>query len=1129
MTFSPPDDYMQFPQIPHGPNNDCNWTPINELQFSLPFCLTPPDSDLGQSVSSVVHVGEKEQLPRWTEPEPGWLDSLESSYQNQKTDTDSTTHPYSNFQINDRTSTAPAVPDHQEPYPDSATTQKQSTGRRIRRQNHSCDPCRLAKRGCDLPRGVAISGNKPTVACTMCSLRSMECTVAWLASRKPSRHTQRRAETPPRSPAPNRALNSQWRPTEDVSHVQGLTLLPRAEWDQAKQLEARERCVQHLYLYIDVVDMQIATCLSERCMPPCYSLGIDALAPLSNSADVSPYLERARSSINNCWYMNLTTWNSTSATPNLYLAVSLLDALFQRPGLSQGPTSRNMRDEAIDETYKWVAIAIATQFTVQENNQRETAKSHSWARDIAFATWQKAREMLFKNIGATRSFRLALSLILFGGVLPPTGLEQSEMCAEDIAYAHREGARRLRALCSNARVYLQENNRQRSPPLSSSNAIGAGTGRRKSHIVQAFSPEVRQYILEVVGAIEWFFWMSHSVTVVMSRERTDPTSLDLQDTSINKLPLRGPAQPGNLDELKTRRHEQEIEDSILTRARPKKHNVSTLWSKNASCDVVDRAVTSAGSLIVLLWRSLALLTIASQDLLTGLGDGKSFQRHYNATTVLIDSWREAFGPITSTTIMSLQASRADVQRRVLFCATDGDLAILLFDELIRELEVNLMESLPAGDSLHTVLRSTSAYRQEERLASAMNISYLASFSIRVPSPGLQGDHGLKANVQDIAAHPQPALVVKAYTLAAKTLADEIQRLMAKMETGSVYTLTNGLNHCLQGLQALEKTLVMFPNREDTPLHLLRGIYPRISGNESFVQSLAKIMTDGSDIVFTDSLSEQNRTIVPIEQLKSAINIAPGRIRSTKILQISASTVLKVGRAVKMDEAEALLLVAAKTKVPVPKVYTAYTIGEIGFILMGKIEGKSLGSCLDDMPREVLQRIAYQLKSYICEWRELSSSFLGSVNGGPCRDIIFRHPWDYTSTKQYGPFYSFEQYRHGVVEALRLSRPPGIWYEEEEELKDRVLSFTKECSSSLGLMTHGDLHPGNIIIKDGQIEGIVDWGDAGYSLPEREYFAAKRIAMDPIWIEMIDSAIPCFQKEYEIWDEVDRSMRRYSPV
>ncbi|KAE8142289.1 hypothetical protein BDV38DRAFT_278455 [Aspergillus pseudotamarii] len=820
MAFSPPDNCLQFPQLSHDPNNDCDTNPISELQFSLPLWLTPPGSELGLSASSVVHGSEKEQLPRWIQTEPSWLESLAGSYQNQEPCTNCATNSYSHYQNADRTSSAPAVNIQQELYPIS-TPQKQSTGRRIRRQNRSCDPCRLAKRGCDLPRGVAICGDKPTAACTMCSLRSMECTVAWLASQKPARHIQRRAEISPRSPMGNKAPNSQWKPVEDVPQVQGLPLIPRAEWDQAKQLEARERCLQHLYLYIDVVDMQITSCLSERCLPPCYSLGIDALTPLSDNADVSPYLERARSSISNSWYMNLTSWDATFATPNLYLAVSLLDTLFQHPRSRQSPTSSNMRDGAIDEAYKWVAIATASQFIVHESNGTGSAKSHARARDIALATWQQARDMLFKNIGATGSFRLALSLVLFGGILPPTGLEQSETWAEDVTYAHREGAQRLRALCSNARVYLQENRGKESPSLSSLKVVGTGTERRKSHAVQGFSSEARQYILEVVGAIEWLFWMSHSATIAMSRERTGPTNLDLQYASVNRLPLRGPTQPGNLDELNTRRHEQEIANSILARARPKQHNVTALWSQNVSCDVVDRAVTNTGSLAVLLWRSLALLTLASQDLLTGTGDDEDFQRHYTATTTLIDSWREAFGRITPTAIESLQVSRANVQRRVLFCATDGDLAILLFDELIRELEAALMESSPADDSLYTTLRSTSADRQEERLVSAMNISYLASLSIRAPSPGFQGDHGLKANVQDIAAHPQPALVVKAYTLAAKILADEIQRLMTRMETSSVYTLTTGLNNCLQGLQALEKTLAMFPNRDDdgtkTPL------------------------------------------------------------------------------------------------------------------------------------------------------------------------------------------------------------------------------------------------------------------------------------------------------------------------
>ncbi|KAI9933098.1 hypothetical protein MW887_007569 [Aspergillus wentii] len=270
-------------------------------------------------------------------------------------------------------------------------------------------------------------------------------------------------------------------------------------------------------------------------------------------------------------------------------------------------------------------------------------------------------------------------------------------------------------------------------------------------------------------------------------------------------------------------------------------------------------------------------------------------------------------------------------------------------------------------------------------------------------------------------------------------------------------------------------------------------YYQENPNGTPIAYLAKIMADRSKVTFTDSLCEQDRTIVPIDQIESAIDSTFGKYLGSKIVRLSDSTILKLGWRVTMGEAEALILIAAKTNVPVPKVISAYTVGDIGFILMSKIDGKTLASCMKTMSSEEMQVIVRQLKSYVQEWRQLGSSFLGSVNGGPCRDILFRHPWDYKSTKTYGPFYSFKQYKLGVVEALRLSRPEGIWYDEEEILKEKILSFGDERLPNLGVMTHGDLHAGNIIVKDGLIAGIVDWGEAGYSLAEREFFAARRIA------------------------------------
>lgn len=300
---------------------------------------------------------------------------------------------------------------------------------------------------------------------------------------------------------------------------------------------------------------------------------------------------------------------------------------------------------------------------------------------------------------------------------------------------------------------------------------------------------------------------------------------------------------------------------------------------------------------------------------------------------------------------------------------------------------------------------------------------------------------------------------------------------------------------------------------------------------TFLGYLAEIMVDPTKVVFTESLRGRDNPVVSIDQLKSAIDLAPNRISGNEILQISSSTILKVGWRVKMSEAEALILLAARTTVPVPEVISAYTIGDIGFILMTKIEGETLSSCWENTSHEQRQSIARQLKSYVLEWRELGSSFLGSVNGGVCEDIIFKHSWDANAPpKRYGPFGSREEYNIGVIEALRLSRPDGVWGKAEENLKEKILTFSNEESSTdLGVMTHGDLHPGNTIIRNGSVSGIVDWGEAGYSLPEREFFSAKRIAIDQSWIEMITCFIPPFLKEYELWDEIDRAMRVYSPV
>ncbi|GFG16391.1 hypothetical protein IFM5058_07935 [Aspergillus udagawae] len=581
---------------------------------------------------------------------------------------------------------------------------------------------RLAKRACDLPPTVEIQGNRLPRPCTMCLLRSADCTVVWLAGRK-DRRAPTRKPVGVSSRSQGRSENNsphRQRESHNLAQVVGTRFNPSVEWQQARRVIAQGRCAQQLNLYLDIVDKPVAACLSQKCMPPCYVLEITALIPLGHATEVSPYFERALSIIRSCWPITEMTSDALSTEPQLFLAVSMLDALFQYPLAHRNDAAISLRDRAIAEAFTWVAIASAAQYTSDNVGPVQPGQSPSHARNLAFAAWHKAREALFQSIGATGSFRLALSLLLFGAILPPQGLEQSPAYAEDAVFAGWEA------------------NAPHSPSLP-----------EDCHPVDQLSPEVGRNILELLGSIEWFSWMSCSATILMRPHAGAAPYQDHGYASLKHCSLNGPAHAIP--------REPTVEDSIIARAQSRQHTVTSLWFQDVLGDVVDLAVNHAGSIVVLLWRSLtllALLALALQGLMAGAPEYNDFEQHYDAVTTLIASWRSTFGGITPTTLSGLDRLPARVRRCVLFGATDGDLAILLFHKLVRQVQQHLGDRtlLTAHARFHAKLSSAIPYCHEQRLISATHISYLASTNLGVSSPGFQGGRGLKANVQDIDAH-----------------------------------------------------------------------------------------------------------------------------------------------------------------------------------------------------------------------------------------------------------------------------------------------------------------------------------------------------------------------------------------
>jgi hypothetical protein len=158
-----------------------------------------------------------------------------------------------------------------------------------------------------------------------------------------------------------------------------------------------------------------------------------------------------------------------------------------------------------------------------------------------------------------------------------------------------------------------------------------------------------------------------------------------------------------------------------------------------------------------MWKSLARLTIATQNMAAGQLTYTEIHQHFQRMLMLVDLWRTTFGTIDYDSAMTLQLSTTALRRYVIFCATDGDLAVLRFYELSLCLQSHLAnQPLSLGNSLRETLELTKTYRNSQRVISAMQISYLASTNHGVSSPGFQGKDGLKANIGDIRAHPVSA-------------------------------------------------------------------------------------------------------------------------------------------------------------------------------------------------------------------------------------------------------------------------------------------------------------------------------------------------------------------------------------
>jgi hypothetical protein len=64
-----------------------------------------------------------------------------------------------------------------------------------------------------------------------------------------------------------------------------------------------------------------------------------------------------------------------------------------------------------------------------------------------------------------------------------------------------------------------------------------------------------------------------------------------------------------------------------------------------------------------------------------------------------------------------------------------------------------------------------------------------------------------------------------------------------------------------------------------------------------------------------------------------------------------------------------------------------------FYLNGKYPRCSSDTLLKSFTMDSKRTLIQQLEAFTHDWRQVEGSFFGTVDGGPCEDVVLKHPWD----------------------------------------------------------------------------------------------------------------------------------------
>lgn len=221
------------------------------------------------------------------------------------------------------------------------------------------------------------------------------------------------------------------------------------------------------------------------------------------------------------------------------------------------------------------------------------------------------------------------------------------------------------------------------------------------------------------------------------------------------------------------------------------------------------------------------------------------------------------------------------------------------------------------------------------------------------------------------------------------------------------------------------------------------------------------------------------------------------------IEIHNNTVSKYGKRVNLNEAETIKFIKENTTIPVPNILEYYTKDGKNYIVMDRIDGKTLESELSNLNAEELENILLELKGYVNQMRNITSSYIGSIHNKPLNDVLF----------QGGPFYSEQEFNQHMIDKFK-----DILRGHYHTILAKMLKNNHKI-----VFTHADINPRNILIKNNKIIGIIDWEFSGFYPEYWEYIRSMfGIPWDNKWLLCIEKVIEPYYYENAVFNIITKA-------